>query len=123
MARGVKTDNKKIAEIITSYALTNSYNKTAKECKVSANTVKNIITYQIKNTTIEGGGKGRQTIDNIGSGTGYYITDGYAVPITWTKPSRKSQTIYKYTNGEEIKFNDGNTFIQIQHTNQELTIN
>lgn len=86
-------------------------------------TVKNIITYQVKNTTIEGGGKGRQTIDNIGSGTGYYITDGYAVPITWTKPSRKSQTIYKYTNGEEIKFNDGNTFIQIQPKNQELTIN
>ena len=86
-------------------------------------TVKNIITYQVKNTTIEGGGKGRQTIDNIGSGTGYYITDGYAVPITWTKPSRKSQTIYKYTNGEEIKFKDGNTFIQIQPTNQELTIN
>ena len=86
-------------------------------------TVKNIITYQVKNTTIEGGGKGRQTIDNIGSGTGYYITDGYAVPITWTKPSRKSQTVYKYTNGEEIKFNDGNTFIQIQPTNQELTIN
>ena len=86
-------------------------------------TVKNIITYQVKNTTIEGGGKGRQTIDNIGSGTGYYITDGYAVPITWTKSSRKSQTIYKYTNGEEIKFNDGNTFIQIQPTNQELTIN
>ena len=86
-------------------------------------TVKNIITYQVKNTTIEGRGKGRQTIDNIGSGTGYYITDGYAVPITWTKPSRKSQTVYKYTNGEEIKFNDGNTFIQIQPTNQELTIN
>ena len=86
-------------------------------------TVKNIITYQVKNTTIEGGGKGRQTIDNIGSGTGYYITDGYAVPITWTKSSRKSQTVYKYTNGEEIKFNDGNTFIQIQPTNQELTIN
>ena len=86
-------------------------------------TVKNIITYQVKNTTIEGGGKGRQTIYNIGSGTGYYITDGYAVPITWTKPSRKSQTVYKYTNGEEIKFNDGNTFIQIQPTNQELTIN
>lgn len=86
-------------------------------------TVKNIITYQVKNTTIEGGGKGRQTIDNIGSGTGYYITDGYAVPITWKKTSRKSQTIYKYENGEEIKFNDGNTFIQIQPTNQELTIN
>lgn len=53
MARGVKTDNKKIAEIITSYALTNSYNKTAKECKVSANTVKNIINKQKENNSEE----------------------------------------------------------------------
>lgn len=43
MPRGVKTDNKKIAEIMASYALTNSYNKTAKECKVSDSTVKKII--------------------------------------------------------------------------------
>ncbi len=46
MARGVKIDNQKIAEIITSYALTNSYNATAKECGVSANSVKNIIVKQ-----------------------------------------------------------------------------
>lgn len=43
MARGVKTDNAKIAEIMTSYALTNSYNATAKECNVSDSTVKKII--------------------------------------------------------------------------------
>ncbi len=43
MPRGVKTDNKKIAEIMTSYALTNSYNKTAKEVGVSDSTVKKII--------------------------------------------------------------------------------
>lgn len=43
MARGKKTDNAKIAEIMTSYALTNSYNATAKECDVSDSTVKKII--------------------------------------------------------------------------------
>lgn len=43
MARGVKTDNAKIAEIMTSYALTNSYNATAKECGVSDSTVKKVI--------------------------------------------------------------------------------
>ncbi len=43
IARGVKIDNKKRAEIVTSYALTNSYNRTAKEVGVSANSVKNII--------------------------------------------------------------------------------
>ena len=46
MARGVKIDNQKIQEIIASYALTNSYNATAKECGVSANSVKNIINKQ-----------------------------------------------------------------------------
>lgn len=76
-------------------------------------TVKNIIVYSIKYSGISGDDKGRQTIDNVGSGTGYYISDGYAVPITWHKDSRKSQTIYKYNNGQEITVNDGNTFIQI----------
>lgn len=76
-------------------------------------TVKNIIVYSIKYSGISGDDKGRQTIDNVGNGTGYYISDGYAVPITWHKDSRKSQTIYKYNNGQEITVNDGNTFIQI----------
>lgn len=46
MPRGVKVDNQKIADIITSYALTNNYSKTAKETNVSINTVKNIIIKQ-----------------------------------------------------------------------------
>lgn len=46
MARGVKTDEKKIQEIIASYLLTKSYNATAKELGVSANTVKNVINKQ-----------------------------------------------------------------------------
>lgn len=46
VARGVKIDNKKIAEVVTSYALTNSYNATAKETGVCASSVKNIILKQ-----------------------------------------------------------------------------
>lgn len=84
---------------------------------------KNIITYQVNNYDLnDGSGKGRQGIDNIGSGEGYYISEGYAVPITWEKKSRESQTIYKYNNGEELVVNDGNTFIQIQPAGQNLTI-
>lgn len=83
-------------------------------------TVKNIITYQVKNTSIDS--YGRQTLDNIGSGKGYYITNGYAVPITWEKTSRESQTVYKYLNGEEIVLNDGNTYIEIQPLNKTLQI-
>lgn len=43
MARGVKIDNQKIQEVMVSYALTNSYNATAKECGVSDKSVKKII--------------------------------------------------------------------------------
>ena len=84
---------------------------------------KNIITYQVKNTTLnDGENKGRQDIENIGSGEGYYITNGYSIPIKWVKESRKSQTKYYYMDGKEIDVNDGNTFIQIQPSGQNLTI-
>ena len=85
-------------------------------------TAKNIITYQVSNYTISGDNKGRQTLENIGHGDGWYITEGYAVPITWEKESRSSKTKYKYLDGTELKVNDGNTFIQIQPTGRDLTI-
>ncbi len=43
MPRGVKTDSQMIANIMASYALTNSYNATAKELGISDSTVKKII--------------------------------------------------------------------------------
>ncbi len=84
-------------------------------------TAKNIITYQVPNRSYDS--YGRQELDNIGKGNGYFITDGYAVPITWEKTNRSSQTTYKYLNGEEIIVNDGNTYIQIQPKNRDFKIN
>ena len=72
---------------------------------------------------IAGDYKGRQNLNNIGSGEGYYISEGKAVKITWSKSSREAKTVYKLkSTGEELKVNDGNTFIQVQPLNQELTI-
>ena len=86
-------------------------------------TFKNIITYQVNNYNLnDGSGKGRQGLDNIGSGTGWYISEGYAVPITWEKKDRASQTVYKFEDGTELKVNDGNTFIQIQPKGEALSI-
>lgn len=75
-------------------------------------TAKNIIVALMNNSGIANDAKGRQDLSNIGTGDGYYITDGYAIPIKWTKDSRESQTVYKKLNGEEIKVNDGNTHIE-----------
>jgi hypothetical protein len=85
-------------------------------------TAKNILVYQVGNSTIAGDPKGRQTLDNLGTGTGWYITNGYAIPMTWQKDSRESKTIYRYQNGEEIKFNNGNTWVQIEPLYQDLQI-
>ena len=86
-------------------------------------TAKNIIVYKVKNYTLnDGENKGRQDLDNIGSGSGYYISCGYAIPITWEKTSHSGQTVYKYANGEEIVVNDGNTFIQIMPIDSDITI-
>lgn len=87
-------------------------------------TAKNIIIYKVRNYTLnDGEGKGRQELDNIGNGEGYFVTGGYVIPITWEKSSHNEQTVYKYENGEELKVNDGNTFIQICPTNAEIGIN
>lgn len=73
---------------------------------------KNIIIMKVGNHTMDD--YGRQDLDDVGSGEGYYITNGYARPITWEKSSRKAKTVYKYKDGEEVIVNDDNTFIQVQ---------
>ena len=86
-------------------------------------TFKNIITYQVENYTLnDGENKGRQDIKNVGSGEGYYITEGYATKINWKKECRECQTEYTYLDGKEIIVNDGNTFIQIQPKGESLEI-
>lgn len=82
-------------------------------------TYKNIIVLKIENYSLDGY---LQNLNNIGTGDGYYITCGYAIPIKWNKKARDEQTIYTDLSGNEIKVNDGNTFIQIQPINQELLI-
>ncbi|MBR2240735.1 MAG: DUF3048 domain-containing protein [Clostridia bacterium] len=61
-------------------------------------------------------------LHTTGTGKGYYITNGYAVPITWKKAKRNEKTRYYYSNGKEIKVNDGRTYIEIQTDKKELTI-
>ena len=84
-------------------------------------TVKNIIVQKI-NTKMASDNY-YWDLETVGSGTGYYITEGYAVPITWSKENREAKTKYRYVDGTEIQLNDGNTYIQLQSNSQTLTIN
>lgn len=87
--------------------------------------VKNIIVYGVNYTTYSNSGYyGYQKIDNIGTGEGYYISNGIAIPIIWKKDARNAKTTYyiKETN-EELVVNNGNTYIQIYPINQNLIIN
>lgn len=86
--------------------------------------VKNIIVYDVNYTTFSSDGYwGYQKIDNIGSGEGYYITDGYAIPITWSKKGTNSKTVYKIKEtNEELVVNNGNTYIQIYPKGNNFSI-
>lgn len=72
---------------------------------------KNIIIEKVENYDLDS--YGRQDLETVGDGEGYYITNGYALPITWQKANRDSKTIYKYLDDSKVVVNDGNTFIQI----------
>ncbi len=75
---------------------------------------KNIILYQLKNTTLsDTEDKGRQDLSNIGSGKGYYLTNGKRVPITWSKASREAKTEYSLEDGTPLVLNPGVTYVQI----------
>ena len=85
-------------------------------------TTTNIIITFVENSRLnDGTKKDRQTIDNIGTCNGYYITNGKAIKIKCTKDSRKKQTVYKDLDGNEIEVNDGNTFFNICPIDSEVT--
>lgn len=86
-------------------------------------TTKNIIITMCDNYTLEDTeNKGRQGLKNIGTFDGYYITDGYAIPIKCSKVSRTAQTEYKDLEGNIIEVNDGNTYINICPTDAKIVI-
>ena len=102
------------------------YSKGVKETDWSTGeniTTKNIIITFAKNSVLnDGENKDRQTLSNIGTLNGYYITNGKAIKITCEKTSRSAQTVYKDLDGNEIKVNDGNTYVQICPINAKVTI-
>ncbi len=105
---------------------TKKYEKTSKGKKqTDSNTgdaiaAKNIIITFAENYTVDAQ-RDLQDLKNIGKLKGYYITNGKAIEITCEKTDRKSKTVYKDLDGNEIQVNDGNTFVQICPTTAKVT--
>ena len=56
---------------------------------------------------------GYLNIDTYTGMDGYYITQGYASPVTWQKDSEWGATRYYDPNGQEITLNQGKTWVCI----------
>ena len=56
---------------------------------------------------------GYMIFDVITTGGGYYVTNGKAIPVTWTKTSMTSPTRYYDAAGNEIKINTGKTYVAL----------
>ena len=62
---------------------------------------------------IPGDDKGRIWMQTTGSGSGYYITAGTVLPITWEKATHDGVMHYKTADGKELELNRGKTMINM----------
>ena len=71
---------------------------------------KNVI-FQYCKWKLMGDGTSRIDMTTIGSGKGYFMTNGKAIPVTWKKDSQLEPTRYYDMDGNEITLNTGKTWI------------
>ncbi|MBR4031031.1 MAG: DUF3048 domain-containing protein [Clostridia bacterium] len=85
---------------------------------------KNIIVYKLSDVPLNDGiNATRRDLINVGSGTGYYLSNGVATNIRWEKTGRSNQTKYTLEDGSPLVLNPGNTYIEIFPTWLEFSIN
>jgi hypothetical protein len=83
---------------------------------------KNIIIQHVRNYGIKGDTAGRQEVNTVGSGDGWFITCGRAIKIKWSKDSRSSPTKYMDGRGNSIMLNPGQTWVQVVPLSSKVEI-
>lgn len=73
---------------------------------------KNII-LQVSSVSVIDDKYGYLDVETVGSGNGYYVTNGKMIPITWSKDSVTAPTYYYKEDGTELTLNVGKTWICI----------
>ncbi len=72
----------------------------------------NVIIQCAELTQLDANGYMRFDIQNT-NGSGYYITGGKSIPVTWKKGDAVDATTFYDANGEEITLNTGKTYIAL----------
>lgn len=73
--------------------------------------LKNVIILFTDINPIPGDTAGRLSVGTVGSGQGYYITNGKRKVINWTRTGKTTPIHMEYRNGDELILNAGKTFI------------
>ncbi|MBQ0042030.1 MAG: DUF3048 domain-containing protein [Lachnospiraceae bacterium] len=55
-------------------------------------------------------------------GEGYYLTNGEAIPVTWSKEDTLAPTKFYSTNGQEITLNEGKTMVCVVNSKKASSI-
>ena len=76
-------------------------------------TFKNVILQGVSHTQLDE--NGYLIYNVIGHGTnGYYLTNGYAIPMVWAKPDEAELTLFTNgSTGEDLVLNTGKTYIAV----------
>ncbi|MCH8821129.1 DUF3048 domain-containing protein [Patescibacteria group bacterium] len=73
-------------------------------------------------TSLEGTGKSRLKMKNIGSGKAQVFKDGKVIKGTWKKKDRNARTKFFDSKGKEITLNRGKIWVEIVPTEYKLSI-
>ncbi len=75
--------------------------------------VKNILVQLTTMGVISGDDAGRRSVNVVGSGGGYYMTDGMYIPIKWSKTSHNAPMMWTDEAGNPLVMNKGKTWINV----------
>jgi hypothetical protein len=81
---------------------------------------KNVIVQFVPTWRIRGDTAGRMDMELVGSGLAYFFLDGIAVKGTWRKDSPYSPTLFLNEQGAPVRFNAGQTWIQVAPADSTL---
>lgn len=81
-------------------------------------TYKNVIIQFTDMWVIPGDTAGRMDMTLVGSGTGYFVSNGKVLPITWEKASHTEPTQYFLEDGSPLLLNKGKTWIAVFPSDQ-----